>query len=206
MTEWQHFKEGTIPFYVTPEFFADLEWIPGDVQEGYQERMAMTARVIQEYVSVLDVKSISELGCGDGTLLSMIDELPIKMWGYDGCSASVSRALANELDVRFQDVTAQEDVEYGNMVVGSEMIEHLLDPHGFVRSLPVTKAVFTTPSRETDEWHYEHHAWSWDLVGFKKLFEDEGWTVVHQEECEAGINWHNGITKIQGFQVVVVTR
>jgi hypothetical protein len=92
------------------------------------------------------------------------------------------------------------------LIVATEMIEHMADPHSFVAGLPGNKLILSSPSAETAEWHYEHHAWAWDLEGYRKMVEDAGWTVTHQEEVEAEYNYHGGVNKPQFFQALVAVK
>jgi hypothetical protein len=71
-------------------------------------------------------------------------------------------------------------VRWGDVVVVTEMLEHLVDPHGFVQNIPnsVRFVVASSPVNETDRNHYEFHLWAWDAAGYAALFTDVGWTVV----------------------------
>lgn len=204
--EWRLFEEGTVPFYTTAEFFAAHPWIPPELQHGHRERTEMAARVIRGFVAEHSPTSLVDLGCGDGSLLNLIRDLPIPMWGYDAGEQNIAIGQANGLDTRRTDLIGQTPIEWGDLIVATEMIEHLVDPHSFVRDLPGNKLVLTSPSAETGDWHYEHHAWAWDLDGYRELAEGAGWTVTHQEECDATATWHNGIYAPQRFQALTAVR
>jgi hypothetical protein len=92
------------------------------------------------------------------------------------------------------------------MVTLSEVVEHLADPHQFLSTLPGDTLVVSSPSAETDEWHYADHAWAWDLDGYRDLVSNAGWHVVKQEECVGGTNNHGGIVREQRFQAIVARR
>lgn len=200
------FEEGTIPAFTTPEFFNAHPWISPVHQHGHQERTEMASRVIHRFVTVFNVRSIVDLGCGDGSLLSLLQDIDIPMWGYDAGAQNIERAREFGLDVRFGDVTRDTDLVMGDLVVATEMVEHLLDPHTFIRNIPGTKLVLTSPSAETADWHYEHHAWAWDSDGYIDMVENAGWTVIHQEECDAAPTTHNGELRLQRFQALVAVK
>lgn len=205
MAEWRLFEEGTVPEFTTPAFFAIHPWISPAHQLGHAQRMRMVEELICRVYTESSFTSLSDIGCGDGSLLDSLIDLPVPMWGYDAGEANVAQALASGLDVRQADVLTGK-LEYGDLIVATEIVEHLMDPHGFIADLPGTKLVLSSPSAETDEWHYEHHAWCWDLAGYHKLVEDGGWTVQYQTECLADVNHHNGETREQRFQAIFCTR
>lgn len=205
MTEWRLFPEGTTPKCSTLEFFEHHPWTSPDDQTGHAERTAMVSRIVREYVSENSVVSLSDLGCGDGSFLETIRNLSFPSWGYDAGSANVRIAREKGLDVRQGDIFAT-DTEYGELITCNEVVEHLEDPHGFLARLPGKLLVISSPSAETDDWHYADHTWAWDLEGYADLVTGSGWTVVHHEECDGGVNHHGGITRPQRFQAIMGVR
>lgn len=165
----------------------------------------MVANLVRRFVHSHPVASVVDLGCGDGSLLNLLRDLPVAMWGYDAGVENIEQAGWANLDVRRADFHA-DPVEYGELIVASEVVEHLLDPHKFIAGLPGERLVVSSPSAETDEWHYEHHAWAWDLDGYAQLVRDAGWTVVEQVECSGGVNFHGGVTRPQRFQAISAVR
>lgn len=205
MTEWRLFPEGE-PFFTTLPFFQAHPWVaPGD-QVGHPERIKMTAELVRRVVLEFGPASISDLGCGDGSLLAELRSLPVPGWGYDAGWANVDHAVGFGLDVRHGDILAPAELDLGELVVASEVVEHLLDPHGWLRGLPADLLVVTSPSAETDRWHYEHHAWAWDLDGYAELVTGCGWQVWAQVECDGGAAIHMGHRADQRFQAVAAVR
>jgi trans-aconitate methyltransferase len=205
MTEWRLFPEGAVPDFSTPEFFGTHPWVPPHGQIGHQERTAMVVDLVANHIGT--AQTLSDLGCGDGSLLAALEgrHLPLRMWGYDAGRENVATALSAGLDVTHADfLTAQ--VDLGDIVVMSEVLEHLADPHGFLAKLSANRLVASTPSSETGDWHYYHHAWAWDTAGFRDLLEGAGWSVVEQRTCFGGINVHCGRAGEQHFQAVVAER
>lgn len=205
MTEWQLFEPGTVPHFTTPGFFEAHPWVDPAHQLGHAERTAMVADLVRGFVAAHPVSSLVDLGCGDGSLLGQIRDLPIPMWGYDAGAANRERATAAGLDVRPADLLTS-PLEFADLIVATEVVEHLVDPHGFVRSLPGDKLILSSPSAETGDWHYEHHAWAWDRDGYAALVESAGWTVVGHVECDAPDNFHGGVRRPQRFQAIAAVK
>jgi len=203
--EWQLFEPGTVPDFTTPAFFEAHPWVDPRHQLGHAERTAMAADLIRKFVADCPVASLVDLGCGDGSLLGMLRDLPIRMWGYDAGAANVERAAAAGLDVRRADLLS-DPVEYGDLIVATEVVEHLLDPRAFISSLPGSALVLSSPSAEDADWHYEHHSFAWDLGGYAAMVEACGWTVVEHVECDAPDNFHGGERRPQRFQALSAIR
>lgn len=163
--------------------------------------VTLTRRFLQDY----SVSSIVDLGCGDGSLLKQLSELSIPMWGYDAGIANVAHACAIGLDVRRGNLLA-DPLAYGDLIVATEVVEHLVDPHRFVRSLPGDKLILSSPSAEDADWHYEHHAWAWDMEGYADLVRTNGWAVVDHVECDAPHAYHGGIQRGQRFQAIAAIK
>jgi 2-polyprenyl-3-methyl-5-hydroxy-6-metoxy-1,4-benzoquinol methylase len=177
--EWRLFPEGTIPEYTTPEWYAGRETAPHLEQPGHRERLLATAEEIKRY----SPHTVVDLGAGDGGLLSVLQAEGIRCWGYDLQQTNVDVAVNQRgVDVRLFDVVKNVDqLEKSNdVMVCTEMLEHLVDPHGFVKKLSekaMGVLIASSPWHETDQNHYEFHTWAWDMEGYKKMFEDAGFMV-----------------------------
>ena len=203
--EWKLF-DGAAPYFSQPGFFAAHPWVPPENQAGHAQRQAMVAGIIRTVAEEPEpLASLTDLGCGDGSLLALIKDLPVKAWGYDLGAGNLARAAELGVDVREANILT-DLLEYGELIVASEVVEHLADPERFLRGLPGQSLLLSSPSAETGDWHYEHHAWAWDLEGYWDLVERCGWTVDWQEECDGGVNWHGGITAPQRFQAILASR
>lgn len=201
MAEWRLFPEGTVPDFSQVAFFEQHPWVPPHAQAGHKQRTAMVADLIVDYIG--DAETLSDLGCGDGSLLTLLAArgVPLHMWGYDAGSENVLRAQRAGLNVERRDFTT-ETVQLGDITVMSEVLEHLHDPHGFLAKLPAQRLVVSSPSAETADWHYEHHAWAWDEAGYRRLIEDAGWRILDQRTCFGGPNVHGGRQRSQFFQAI----
>lgn len=188
MTEWQLFEPGTIPEFTTSTWYAGRDRPPHIDEEAHRGRLDLAGSFVAQTVNGGGIDSVVDLGCGDGGLLSLLAgptftmAFDVSMWGYDlphnGSSAAESRGV----DVRYADVV-HDDIEWGDMAVCTEMLEHLIDPHAFVRRIAEHSAwiVASSPFTETNQSHYGYHTWAWDQAGYYALVEQAGYDVVRHE-------------------------
>jgi 2-polyprenyl-3-methyl-5-hydroxy-6-metoxy-1,4-benzoquinol methylase len=176
--------EGDSSYVSTFEFHEHRERAPHLEQESHTARLLRAAEYVRYAATGLDSVSVSDLGCGDGGLLSLIRDLD--SWGYDFAPANV--AGWRERGVRATSQNAFEDLskcKLGNIVVMTEVLEHVLDPHGALRYLyenPVPQyLICSSPWNETPEVHCPEHAWAWDVEGFTALIEEAGWRLASHE-------------------------
>jgi len=204
VAEWRLF-DGPAPSFSTLPFFAAHPWVPPEHQAGHADRTAMAAGLIGKVIGWHHPATLSDLGCGDGALLAWIADLPVRAWGYDAGKMNVSVATFRGLDVREADILGP-GLEYGELITCCEVLEHLADPHGFLRTLPGRLLVLTSPAAETGDWHYEHHAWAWDMPGYRAMVTGAGWDVQHSIRCDGGMNTFGGIRRAQSFQAVLAVK
>lgn len=186
MTEIRLFEEGTIPPWTTPEWYSHRETAPHLEQAGHRERLLRTA----ELINVLQPQSVVDLGAGDGGLLSLLNAR--SKWGYDLQQSNVDVAQGiRGVDVELLDVVgAPLRVQWGEIAVATEMLEHLVAPHDFVRWAYENTNTFvaSSPWNEVDGPAYEFHTWAWDMDGFRAMLEDAGFEVTeHVREHGAQI-------------------
>lgn len=181
----------TTPQYHDADFYREIEHAPHWTQPGHGERLRMTlCEIMKVLLTNPGIQTIADWGCGDGALLHHIKLIfPNRhVWGYDLLPANV--AHAKEF-YRFDTAIAYKDfvneiASSGHLTILTEVLEHLIDPHGLLRRLyndPVCKwIVASSPANETLEAHYPHHNWVWDGDGFLDLFEGQGWEVQSRRE------------------------
>lgn len=129
--------------------------------------------------------TVADFGCGDGGLLSLIKDMPgVTGWGYD--FAPANRAGWAERGVEAYPVDAFDpgliltDM-VGDIVVTTEVLEHLADPHQAVRRLRLAGATYlvaSSPWTEHAGSHDECHAWAWDVGGYCALLAQGGWQIL----------------------------
>ena len=91
------------------------------------------------------------------------------------------------MDVRFADVfnagVDRAQVELGDLVVMTEVLEHVEDPAavlGWLRDEGISYVVASSPYTETEHEHSPEHAWAWDTDGYVDLMRAAGRQVVKQ--------------------------
>lgn len=180
--EWKLF-EGDVPYVSTAEFHADRERAPHVEQPVHRARMDLALDCVRAAAHWYGEPSLSDLGAGDGGFLSLVAPYVGKAWGYDFCPANLEGARERGVDVRDADFT-KDAVEFGAIAVMTEVLEHVADPHGMLRTLKargVRVVVASSPYVETDISHDACHAWAWDEEGYRNLFEQSGWSVARHE-------------------------
>lgn len=191
MGEWKLFPDGIVPECTTPEWYAGRERAPHLEQAGHRDRLLLTAEFANWLATTHELCTVSDLGCGDGGLLFLLAGQGFTAaWGYDLSPEAVKGARERGVDAVQLDVVNGRP-RLGELVVVTEILEHLIDPHAYVRRLSegASCLVASSPWNESDASHYEFHTWAWDRDGYRALFEDNGWRVVRQEP-------------VHGFQVV----
>lgn len=191
--EWRLFDEGTVPEYTTPEWYAGREHAPHLEEKGHRGRLLVTATLAAQAAFTAKLTTVADLGSGDGGLLSLLGP-NLKVWGYDLMPENVEAAKKRGVDVRYGDVIAG-DIEWGEVAVCTEMLEHLVDPHAFVRRIAqhAQALVCSSPRDERRGHAYEYHTWAWDLEGYRALVEQGGFKVIRQK-C------------VDRFQVILAVR
>lgn len=186
------FPEGTIPTWTTSDWYEGRDSAPHLEQDGHRDRLLATRDVIvkledlwwpedeiQEHFSVVD------LGAGDGGLLSLLKASLVDSWGYDLQQTNVRVAHEyRRVNVRYVDVVncQPEAIKWAPVAVATEMLEHLIDPHGFVKKVSEYSdyIVASSPWHETADNHYEFHTWAWDEEGYAALLRNNGFPEIQQ--------------------------
>ncbi|MEU0937606.1 methyltransferase domain-containing protein [Embleya sp. NPDC005971] len=178
MTEHRLFSEGTIPEHTRPDWYADRDRAPHLEQAAHGLRLRTAADFVVRAGVRAGVTTVVDLGAGDGGLLSLLPE-PFIGWGYDLQPTNVTAACdERRVDVRLGDVV-EGDIEWGDIAVATEMLEHLVDPHAFVRRIAEHSPILiaSSPWGETSDDHYEFHTWAWDRGGYAALLEQAGYAI-----------------------------
>lgn len=186
MAEYRLFQ-GPVPYVSTPEFHADRERAPHLEQEFHQPRLHLAAEFVREAAARTVTATVSDLGCGDGGLLSLLDGDPSieSAWGYDFCPANATGWRERGVRAWSRDVFGadRESVQLGDITVMTETLEHLADPHGALRWVRggSSRLVCSSPWNENQNVHSPEHAWAWNLDGYASMIISAGWQIVRHE-------------------------
>lgn len=189
MTEYKLF-DGEIPHVSTAEFHADRERAPHLEQSAHRPRLVAAAGFVFTSSNLhigrtRTAPTLSDLGCGDGGLLSLVQHRMGEAWGYDFAPANVPGWAERGVKAEALDVFGADSdrVRFGHITAVTEVLEHIADPHGAVRWIGENSPfiVASSPWNETPEAHDECHAWAWDMEGYRALIEQGGYRVLaHQ--------------------------
>lgn len=194
VSEARFFDPATTPDFTTPDWYAGRDRAPHLEQPGHRPRLLMAADMVRQAIRDYGVCTVSDMGAGDGGLLSLLTDVSgVDVWGYDLQPSNVDAAVSvRGVNVRLADVLGA-GVVWGDLAVCTEMLEHLVDPHGFVADMPSRVLVASSPLGETAGSHYEFHCWGWDMDGYRAMVEQGGFGVVEH-------------VVVGGFQVVLAAR
>lgn len=190
MTEWRLTDE-PVPHVSTAEFHADRPRAPHLEQPVHRPRLELAAALVSIAATLHSGRTggtratLSDLGCGDGGLLSLVQDGLAEAWGYDFSPANAEGwpergVTAEALDVFGAD---SDRVRFGDITAATEVLEHIADPHGAVRWIGEHSAfiVASSPWNETPDHHDECHAWAFDMEGYRALIEQGGFRILRHE-------------------------
>ena len=185
MTEWKLF-DGDAPFVSTAAFHEHRERAPHLDQPHHWPRLHVAGQYLREAAG--PGATLSDLGCGDGGLLSLVQGyFPAGAWGYDFQPSNAAGWAERGVTAYALDFagTGMNQVKLGNVVVMTEVLEHLANPHGILRWVyghpEVDALVCSSPVNENDRMHDECHAWAWDFDGYSALVAGAGFSIVRHQ-------------------------
>jgi predicted TPR repeat methyltransferase len=182
--------DGDVPHVSTPEFHADRPRAPHLEQPIHRPRLELAAAMVLAAATVHSGRTgaqatLSDLGCGDGGLLSLAQDQLADAWGYDFSPANAEGwtergVKAEALDVFGAD---RDRVRFGDITTCTEVLEHIADPHGAVRWIGEHSSylIASSPWNEGPGHADECHAWAWDQAGYRALIEQGGFRVLRQD-------------------------
>ena len=165
--------------FVTAKWYEGRDAAHHLEESTHGQRLVHSAWLVKQAIE-MGAKTAVDLGCGDGGLLQLLKDMNIKSWGYDLMPKNIEYAVNNRgVDARYTDFNS-DDIEYGDVAIMTEVLEHMIDPHKIVRDLPSKYLVASSPYTETDASHYEFHLWAWDPEGYDNLIQQGGYTIVNK--------------------------
>jgi hypothetical protein len=186
MTEYRLFT-GEIPHVSTAAFHEHRERAPHLEQPVHRPRLDKAAEMILDAARQLPHRAtVSDLGCGDGGLLSLLQATgAVDCWGYDFQPSNREGWLLRGVRAYALDVFGADRarVDLGHIAVCTEVLEHVADPHGVVRWIGGRSRflVASSPWNESPASHDECHCWAWDQDGYRALIEQGGYQVIRHE-------------------------
>lgn len=194
MTAWRLFN-GDVPHVSTAEFHRDRERAPHLEQDIHMPRLYLAADLVIESATLAwnaNPQSesvpllVSDLGCGDGGLLSLLaGDMRLRAWGYDFQPSNVAGWAERGVKAELLDVFGadRERVRFGTTTIVTEVLEHLATPAEAVRWIGQhsTYIVASSPWDEHPGSHDACHAWAFDIDGYRELIEQGGFEVLRHE-------------------------
>ena len=175
--EWKLFN-GTNPEFAKADWYQDIESAHHLEEDHHRDRLLAAFDMVNVAIK-MGGRTVVDLGCGDGGLLQLLKENNIKSWGYDLMPKNIDYSVnVRGVDARYTDFK-NDEIEYADIAVMTEVLEHLEDPHGTVKNIPSKFLIASSPYNETDQHHYEFHLWAWDNQGYKDLIVQGGYEVVN---------------------------
>lgn len=143
-----------------------------------------------------DAPTVLDVGCGQGDKLAALHERQPR-WRLAGVDYGANLAVCRErypwgtwIELDLDDGHALPEVgEVGaDVIICSDVIEHLVDPTALLASLRATGSliVLSTPERDI-QWGYDHmgpsgnlcHVREWNAVELHAFLRDSGFTIHH---------------------------
>ena len=137
------------------ESYTEFEWLTGDAANGKTgEKLA--EKLVTLIRSFKDVGTICDLGCGNGYLANQLGSHGYDIVGIDASASGIEQAHRNVPNVRFirslidKDVRETNDLEPFDLVVSSDVVEHLYRPSDLFEAAGMLlkangRLVITTP-------------------------------------------------------------
>jgi hypothetical protein len=179
---------GTTPHVSTAEFHADRDRAAHLEDPTHQPRLAKAAEFVLDVAQLVDGPiTVSDLGCGDGGLLSLLQRHPAvsSCWGYDFQPSNVAGWLERGVHGQPLDVFGADAarVKFGTVTVATEVLEHLADPHRTLRWIYLRSPylVASSPHDEGPGNHDACHAWAWDQEGYAAMITAAGYRILRHE-------------------------
>lgn len=167
----------------TFEYHRDRARAPHLEQSAHKYRMYWAKRLVMESKA----KTVIDLGCGDGGLMSLLCAEGVEISGYDFAPANVSGWEERGVQGFAIDfVQCWEDIPRADLYMMTEVLEHLEEPEQAVRRVAVrgSMVVASSPWNETPNSIDACHNWAWDMIGYANLFNRAGMEIVRHVQAE----------------------
>lgn len=200
--EWKLFA-GDVPYVSTFDYHEHRDRAPHIDQREHQPRMQLALDFVsrshteffRENGSLADF-TVVDLGCGDGGFVSAMKGLlpGADILGFDftpdmengwldrGVAENCRRINVFPAPPEQPAINSRilPEVAEANVVVMTEVLEHLARPHEVLKLLAGFSAgiVVSSPWGETNRNHDPSHAWAWDQDGYVSMIESAGFVIL----------------------------
>lgn len=123
---------------------ADYWWKPGGPFDLLHTMNSCRIPFVQKHCKSLDGLRILDIGCGGGILAEPLARLGAFVTGIDASPSAIkcaqNHALLSGLNIEYVNLTIEEfqktlkDSEFYDLVIASEIIEHVPDPRSFLKA------------------------------------------------------------------------
>jgi len=159
-----------------------------------------------------------DVGCANGVFVREAIALGVKGEGIELSDVAVDQALKNRLPVRcgtLEDVGVSESFD---CLTAFDVLEHVLDPAGFVRTLfdrvrPAGHVALTLPNKASifarlmgpRWWFYipEEHLHYFDPVVLRRLFAKSGFQVIRIERTFKPLTYNYGMAQFVEYNPLI---
>jgi predicted TPR repeat methyltransferase len=129
------------------------------------------------------IKTITDLGCGDGGLIEAAYSPEERFRGIDMAEANINYAQnrfkdLNNVTIEMRDFTKMKGIR-SDLIICCETLEHLIDPLKLLRTIDCRFLITSVPMNETEDRHSEHHIWAWNEAEFRESLKGCGYDIIH---------------------------
>lgn len=167
------------------DFYMDIDLADHINQQEHRPRLMQVLDFVSQLTSEDSRLTICDFGCGNGGLIREIESnISNKVWGYDLLPANIKDAHSkgNTENIKYKNfITDTEGIEYPDIAICTEVLEHLVDPDEFLVRLlnnNVQCVVASSPDYENPNYHAPFHLWIFNGDSYKEMFEKTGWKVI----------------------------
>jgi len=167
------------------------------------ERMYFAVKQYLRQVATKDKPiRILEVGCGYGYLVYALRQLGYEAFGIDISKTAVDQALENFGPWYINgDATAPLQVQPFDLIIATEVIEHITDPSIFIKGLsqhvlPGGVILITTPEKEVNQWIWSTdlppvHWTYWSKFSVRQFCDQLGmpFTYIAMEDWKRNVLW-----------------
>lgn len=124
------------------------------------------------------IKTVIDLGCGDGGLLEKIKHLGWNIQGVDLAIENVkfAREKLGESTILHEDMTKNN--YKSDLAIICETLEHLVDPEDIIRRIDCKFLIASVPCNESKERHSLYHLWAWEKGELATWLEGFGFHTI----------------------------